>query len=364
MRNSFSSPPTTRLSLSPRRPRSRLPPRWLLPQRTHARFARHKRERRKTLAPFYLHLSFENMAKRFRVSTTGPGAFVSRVTRAFVNGAKRRFVFARSAKPSAPKRPAAATTKADGAARRRPRTRPAGDAKSVPASRRATKALRPTLDLQDALPPIYPRLFLPCQALAEGNQGFTDKRQWTADKGLFELECQGEEWNVSLHAPPPTPTSNSSKHLLPIAYKMRILCGILFRLPFSQNPCESMKSVAKRPSPRQVENSSEGRSSFVFRRAAQPLSRPAHAGFRERRAAPFHVRAKRPARCPQAACGRDHESRRRRAPPATNAPCGRREIRPRLPSSHESAPPHPRPSGCPHAHLPKALFAVSSAYQG
>ena len=29
-----------------------------------------------------------------------------------------------------------------------------------------------------------------------------------------------------------------------------------------------------------------------------------------------------------AASGRDHESRRRRAPPATNAPCGRREIRP------------------------------------
>ncbi len=40
---------------------------------------------------------FERRAKRFRVSTTGPTAFVSRVTRVFVNGVKRRFVFARSA---------------------------------------------------------------------------------------------------------------------------------------------------------------------------------------------------------------------------------------------------------------------------
>ena len=68
------------------------------------------------------------------------------------------------------------------------------------------------------------------------------------------------------------------------------------------------------------------RSVFVLRRTALALSRPAHAGFRERRAAPFRVCAKRPTLCHMAACGRDHESRRRRAPPATNAPCGRREI--------------------------------------
>ena len=70
------------------------------------------------------------------------------------------------------------------------------------------------------------------------------------------------------------------------------------------------------------------RSVFVSRRLALALSCPAHAGFRERRAAPFRVRAKRPTHCHQAACGRDHESRRRRAPPATNAPCGRHETRP------------------------------------
>ena len=66
----------------------------------------------------------------------------------------------------------------------------------------------------------------------------------------------------------------------------------------------------------------------MSRRPALTLSCPALAGFRERRAAPFRVRAKRPTLCHMAAFGRDHESRRRRAPPATNAPCGRREIRP------------------------------------
>ena len=43
-------------------------------------------------------------------------------------------------------RPAAATTKADGAARRRPRTRPAGDTKPATTSRRDTKPLRHALD--------------------------------------------------------------------------------------------------------------------------------------------------------------------------------------------------------------------------
>ena len=86
---------------------------------------------------------------------------------------------------------------------------------------------------------ISAQALLPCQAPADGNQEFTDKRPWTADKGLFDLEWQGGEWNVNLHAPPPTPTSNSSKHLQPVAYKMRIQCGILFRLPSSRIPLHS-----------------------------------------------------------------------------------------------------------------------------
>ena len=58
-------------------------------------------------------------------------------------------LFRRPPQPnSATWRPTAATTKAVGAARRRSRTRPAGDTKSAPVSRRNTKARRPTLDLQ------------------------------------------------------------------------------------------------------------------------------------------------------------------------------------------------------------------------
>ena len=64
--------------------------------------------------------------------------------RAFVNGALRRFVFARSARHTG--RPTAATTKTDGAARRRPRTRPAGDTKPAATSSRDTKQLRATRD--------------------------------------------------------------------------------------------------------------------------------------------------------------------------------------------------------------------------
>ena len=146
------------------------------------------------------------------------------------SGAPRRFVFARSARHTG--RPVAATTKADGAARRRPRTRPAGDTKPTPPPVKSRKRSAPPSTSKLSPTPIFPRLFLPCQAPAEGNQGFTDKRQWTADKGLLELEWQGGEWDVNLHAPPPTPTSTSSKPLQPVAYKMRIQCGILFRLLF------------------------------------------------------------------------------------------------------------------------------------
>ena len=62
--------------------------------------------------------------------------------------------------------------------------------------------------------------------------------------------------------------------------------------------------------------------------------------------------------CHMAAYGRDHESRRRRAPSATNAPYGRHETQPRLPSRHESAPPPPRPSRCPHAKCAWTLVTV------
>ena len=62
----------------------------------------------------------------------------------------------------------AATTKADVVARRRPRTRPAGDAKSVPASRRVTKALRPNSRPSRCPHAHLPQALLPCQALAEG----------------------------------------------------------------------------------------------------------------------------------------------------------------------------------------------------
>ena len=138
-----------------------------------------------------------------------------------------------------------------------------------------------------------------------------------------------------------------------------------------------MKSEILRPAPRQVENSSEGRSVFVSRRPFQPLSRPACAGFRERRAAPFRVCAKRPTRCPQTnheakrparchqkTCGRDHESRRRRAPAATNAPCGRHETYPASRQVTKALRPAIDLQAFPNAHFPKALFAVSSACRG
>ena len=51
------------------------------------------------LAPYCLLLLVENGAKRFRVSTSGLDAFRVPSQWVFVNGAKRRFVFARSAKP-------------------------------------------------------------------------------------------------------------------------------------------------------------------------------------------------------------------------------------------------------------------------
>ena len=61
-----------------------------------------------------------------------------------------------------------------------------------------------------------------------------------------------------------------------------------FYLPSSQNPSPSDRRLP------QVRHSRTGQSVFVFRRPLQALSRPAYAGFRERSAAPFRVRAKRP----------------------------------------------------------------------
>ena len=115
-----------------------------------------------------------------------------------------------------------------------------------------------------------------------------------------------------------------------------------------------MKSVVLRPS-QQVEIREQGEAFSCFDDRLGRFRVPHYAGFRERRTAPFRVRAKRPTLCHLAACGRDHESRRRRAPPATNAPCGRHEIRPRLPSRHESAPPRSR-----HPSLPQRPFSPGS----
>ena len=116
-------------------------------------------------------------------------------------------------------------------------------------------------------------------------------------------------------------------------HKMRIQCGILFRL--SSALITQLKSalIHEIRSPASFTTTSR-----EFERRAKRFSClddrsnrfrvPRYAGFRERRTAPFRVRAKRPTLCHRAACGRDHESRRRRAPLATNAPCGRREINP------------------------------------
>ena len=154
-----------------------------------------------------------------------------------------------------------------------------------------------------------------------------------------------------------------------------------FRLPFIQKsaPIREIRGLASFAIASW--NSSEGRSVFVLRRTALALSRPAHAGFRERRPAPFRVRAKRPTLClqaafgcdheakrptlcHQAACGRNHESRRRRAPPTTNAPCGRREIPPRLPSRHEIAPPRSRHPSFPDAYSAQALLPCQASAEG
>ena len=85
-----------------------------------------------------------------------------------------------------------------------------------------------------------------------------------------------------------------------------------------------------------VEN---GRSAFVLRRAAWTLSRPAPAGFRERRTAPFRVRAKRqphapphPSNAPQT-CGRRPRPRK---PPAPRAAGHERTLR----ATRNPPPPH------------------------
>ena len=121
---------------------------------------------------------------------------------------------------------------------------------------------------------------------------------------------------------PVTPRQNNPPGPVPTPFhKMRIQCGILFHFLSAQNPQPSDCLLPH-------DKSRTGRSVFVSRRPALTLSCSAPADIRERRVAPFRVCAKRPALCHRAACGRDHESRRRRAPPATNAPCGRHETYP------------------------------------
>ena len=129
MRNSFSAVPACWLPLSPR---LRPPPRWLLPQRTHARFAHHKREgvgskeygvsvdvssfpcsashdkmlSFRTYSLLLAPCSFLLLAPSRRERGEALSCFDERLgrfrvprQRAFVNGATRRFVSARSVRP-------------------------------------------------------------------------------------------------------------------------------------------------------------------------------------------------------------------------------------------------------------------------
>ena len=124
-----------------------------------------------------------------------------------MNGAPRRFVFARSARPSAIWRPAAATTKADGAARRRPRTRPAGDAKPAPPPVETRKRSAPALDLQDTLTQMCPDA-RDCPRI---NTNFTNMNQirairedsWTARRGLVPGLLLSRAESASFRASPP-----------------------------------------------------------------------------------------------------------------------------------------------------------------
>ena len=78
------------------------------------------------------------------------------------------------------------------------------------------------------------------------------------------VDIRGHSFEVP-RDPHDIPTPSVSAH-----HKMRILCGTLFCLftnsITNSNPCESMESVVLRPSPLQIENSSERRSVFVSRR--------------------------------------------------------------------------------------------------
>ena len=97
------------------------------------------------------------------------------------------------------------------------------------------------------------------------------------------------------------------------------------------------------------------RSVFVFRRAAQPLSRPALRG--------LSWTARRAVSCPRAAPdplpsgGLRPRPRKPTAPRAAGHERALRATRnpSRLPSRHESAPPHPRPS-----RIPQRLFSPGS----
>ena len=133
----------------------------------------------------------------------------------------------------------------------------------------------------------------------------------------------------------------------------------------------------------------------MSRRATRTLSCPACAGFRERRTAPFRVRAKHSSDCPRINTN-SHESEgnscedswttyqslspsgplpqgglrpRPRKPPAPRAAGHERALRatrnpPRLPSSHEIAPPHPRSSSFPQRRfIPNPFYPVHELTQ-
>ena len=170
-----------------------------------------------------------------------------------MNGAPRRFVSARNAQPSAIWRPTAATTKAVGARAPPATNAPCGRRKIRPASRRVTKVLRAPLDLQ-----VSPNAISRNENLMRNSFDCPRVLDTTISPTrvcLLVGFCHKEHTRAS------RATKENGERLL-------LLSTCTF-------PSKTWRSV------------------FVSQRPALTLSCPAPAGFRERRGAPFRVRAKR-----------------------------------------------------------------------
>ena len=151
---------------------------------------------------------------------------------------------ARSARPSATWRPAAATTKAVGAARRRPRTRPAGDAKSAP-------------------PPVEPRkrsaplsIFKLSQYLFSlGSFAVSSACRWkpgihgqkTMDSRQRPVRLGVARWRVECQ--PSCSTSNSHLQLIQTPPTCRLQNENSVRNSFSPSILPNPVTFQKRPSP-------------------------------------------------------------------------------------------------------------------